>query len=113
SKREQIRFTRPLFKPLTDQRHMIRVSLDTDRPESLVACSLQRGTAAGERVENDAAWRGDQGDQPFHEREGLYGWMLDLCAVLPLDDGPFLLWRFGLVLEHGEEPRRTTRIAMP
>src|SRR5699024_11384418 len=109
SKREQIWLTRSLFKPLTDQRHMIRVGLNADRPESLVACRLQRGTAARERVEHGPAWRGDQGDQPFHEREGLYGWMLNLRAVLPFNDGPFTLRRFGLVLEHREEPRRATR----
>src|SRR5699024_4799830 len=110
---EQIWLTRSLFKPLTDQRHMIRVGLNADRPESLVACRLQRGTAARERVEHGPAWRGDQGDQPFHEREGLYGWMLNLRAVLPFNDGPFTLRRFRLVLEHREEPRRATRIAVP
>src|SRR5699024_5143547 len=43
SKREQIWLTRSLLKPLTDQRHIIRVSLNADRPEPLVASRLQRG----------------------------------------------------------------------
>src|SRR5699024_11221640 len=55
----------------------------------------------------------NEGDQPFHEREGFNGGMLDLRAVLPFNDGPFLLRRFGLLLEHREEPRRATRIAVP
>src|SRR5699024_10394394 len=37
--------------------------------------------------------------------------MLNLAAVLTLNNRAFFLRCFGLVFEHGEEPRRATRIA--
>src|SRR5699024_4621961 len=38
--------------------------------------------------------------------------MLNLAAVLTLDNRAFLFGCFGLILEHREEPRRSTRIGV-
>lgn len=61
-----------LGEPGDDQLAMIRISLHTDSAKALVPGRLQGGAAAGERVEHGPTGRGDQGDQPFHERERLH-----------------------------------------
>src|SRR5699024_2889493 len=50
---------------------------------------------------------------PFEECQGLDGWMLNLAAVLTLNNRAFLLRCLGLVFEHREEPTSATRIAVP
>src|SRR5699024_850639 len=57
--------------------------------------------------------RSHQSYQPLHQGYRLYRWMLNLRAVLTLNNRAFFFRCFRLVFEHGEEPTSATRIVMP
>jgi hypothetical protein len=67
-----------------DEGEVVGLALDGDAPEAFEQARLDGGAAAGERLEDGAAGRGDEADQPPHEGEGLDGGMRRA-----VDAGPF------------------------
>src|SRR5699024_4371737 len=84
-----------------NQGQVVGLHFDADRVEAFDECGLNRGAASRERVEDGASWRGDEPDQPSHDREGLHGGVLYAVHVRTLR----LRGLRGV-----EEPRRATGV---
>ena len=56
-----------------DELDVVGVGFDPDGVEALVCGGLEGGAGAREGVEHGAAFRGDEGYEPLHELQGLYG----------------------------------------
>src|SRR5699024_2612526 len=55
-----------------NQGEVVGFHFDADRVEAFDECGLNRGAASRERVKHDTTRRGDETDQPTHNREGLH-----------------------------------------
>ena len=75
---------RRVFDPGPGDGHVLLFPFDTDEIEPLIHSRNARGTRAHEVVQDYAARRGDEPDQPGHEFHGLRGWM----DILTLDGRP-------------------------
>jgi hypothetical protein len=64
-----------MIEPAPGNRQVACLALDANELPALQYRRTAGGAAAGERVEDNAAGRRGQCDQPAHQRERLYGWM--------------------------------------
>src|SRR5690606_10336915 len=96
---EQSRWDR-LAKPSLDQFGVGGLALDEDRAGAFPDCCLAGGARPGERVEHGPAGRGDESDEPAHQREGFYGRVGSAVGKL----GTLARGGLGLVPEDRAEP---------